>query len=347
MKVVIDAHGGDLGLKPNVEGALDFLRDNPHGVILVGRDSEIREVLRSFGVSNPPAGMSIVNAPQLIEMDGEPVEECRKNPNSSLVISAQLVADKKADAMISAGNSGAIMVAALLKIGRIKGLTRPAIAVPYPTQKGYSLLLDAGANMDSKPWHLVQFAIMGSVYMKNMAGIKDPKVGILSIGEEECKGNSLVLETIPLLKKAPINFCGPIEGRDLPFGLADVVVTDGFTGNVVLKLSEGLAKFLFKSIKDKIRGKFTYAIGAMLMKKIFYDMKAKTNPDEFGGAPLLGINGVVLVSHGKTSAKAIKNAAKKAADLASCAYVEKIRKEMESIKEQSGDVEIYKTEGLK
>ncbi|MEW5951567.1 MAG: phosphate acyltransferase PlsX [Elusimicrobia bacterium] len=339
MKVVIDAHGGDLGLKPNIEGALDFLKENPDEIILTGRDSEIREVLRSLGISSLPQRLSIIDAPQIVEMDGEPVEECRKKPNSSLVTAADLVAEKKADAMISAGNSGAIMVAALLKIKRIKGVSRPAIAVPYPTEKGYSLLLDAGANMDSKPWHLVQFAVMGSIYMKNMASIENPKVGILSIGEEECKGNSLVLETIPLLKKAPINFYGPIEGRDLPFGLTDVVVTDGFTGNVALKLSEGLAKFLFKSIKDRIKGKFTYAIGAMLMKKIFYDMKAKTNPDEFGGAPLLGINGVVLVSHGKTSPKAIKNAAKKAAGLASCGYVEKIRKEAEAMKEEEPEAE--------
>ncbi len=334
MRIVIDAHGGDLGVLPNVEGALDFLKKNEGEIILTGRDSEIREVFRSLGISSLPERIKIVDAPQVVEMDGEPVEECRKKPNSSLMQAAQLVAEKKADAMISAGNSGAIMVASLLKIKRIKGIARPAIAVPYPTEKGYSLLLDAGANMDSKPWHLVQFALMGSIYMKNLEKIDNPKVAILSIGEEECKGNSLVLETIPLLKKAPINFYGPVEGRDLPFGLADVVVTDGFTGNVALKLSEGLAKFLFKTIKDKIRGKFTYAIGAMLMKKIFTDIRAQTNPDEFGGAPLLGINGVVLVSHGKTSPKAIRNAAKRAADLVSCKYMEKIRKEVESLGQQ-------------
>ncbi|GAB4034351.1 MAG: phosphate acyltransferase PlsX [Elusimicrobiota bacterium] len=337
MRIVIDAHGGDLGLKPNIEGALEFLKNNSGEIILTGRDAEIREVLRSLAVSSLPERLKIVDAPQIIEMAGEPVDECRKKPNSSLLVAADLVAEKKADAMVSAGNSGAIMVAALLKIKRIKGISRPAIAIPYPNEKGYSLLLDAGANMDSKPWHLLQFAVMGSIYMKNMEGIEKPKVGILSIGEEECKGNSLVLETIPLLKKAPINFCGPIEGRDLPFGLVDVIVTDGFTGNVALKLSEGLARFVFKTIKDRIKGKFTYAIGAMLMKKIFTDMKARTNPDEFGGAPLLGINGVVIVSHGKTSAKAIKNAAKKASELAACGYVEKIRKEAELLKEEENE----------
>jgi len=247
------------------------------------------------------------------------------------MIAAELVAEKKADAFISAGNSGAIMVASMLKIKRLKGVLRPAIAIPYPTEKGFSLLLDAGANIDSKPWHLAQFALMGYIYMKNIGGIENPKVAILSIGEEEKKGNALVQETIPLLKNSKINFIGPVEGRDLPFGTADVIVTDGFTGNVVLKLSEGLARFLFKSIKDQIHRKFTYKIGACLMKKIFKDLKNKTNPDEFGGAPLLGINGIVMVSHGKSNAKAIYNSIRTAGEFLASGALDKIKSEIENL----------------
>ncbi|OGS45352.1 MAG: phosphate acyltransferase PlsX, partial [Elusimicrobia bacterium RIFOXYB2_FULL_62_6] len=241
-------------------------------------------------------------------MAKEPVEECRHKPNSSLMVGTDLVRDGKADAFISAGNSGAVMVAALLKLKRIQGVIRPALAVTFPTAKGTTLLLDAGANTDCKPWHLAQFAIMGSVFMRLKFGVDNPKVGILSIGEEESKGNYLVTESIPLLKTMDINYFGPVEGRDIPEGLTDVVVTDGFTGNVVLKLSEGLAKVIFRMIKDRIMGKFTYKIGAMLMKKVFSDMKKKMNPDEYGGAPLLGVNGVVIICHGKSNPKAIYSA---------------------------------------
>ncbi|PIS47478.1 MAG: phosphate--acyl-ACP acyltransferase [Elusimicrobia bacterium CG08_land_8_20_14_0_20_51_18] len=330
MKIAIDAHGGDFGIKPNIEGALSCLKNLSHEIILVGRDNEIREELRKLNINELGPRLKIVNAVQIIGMDKEPVEECRSKPNSSLMIAAELVAEKKADAFVSSGNSGAIMVASLLKMKRIRGVLRPAIAIPYPTEKGFSLVLDAGANTDCKPWHLLQFALMGSVYMKNVAGIANPKVGILSIGEEECKGSALVQEAIPLLKKANINFTGPLEGRDIPFGQADVVVTDGFTGNVVLKLSEGLAKFLFKSIKDQIHRKFTYKIGAFLMKKIFTDLRNKTNPDEFGGAPLLGINGIAMVSHGKSNARAIYNAVRVAGELAMAGAVAKIKKEIEA-----------------
>lgn len=331
MKIAIDAHGGDFGLKPNIEGALLAIKNLPYEIILVGRDNEIREELRKLKIETIPPKLQIVNATQIVEMAKEPVEECKEKPDSSLMVGAELVAEKKADAFISAGNSGAIMVASLLKIKRLKGVSRPAIAIPYPTEKGFSLLLDAGANMDSKPWHLAQFAMMGYVYMKNIAGIENPKVAILSIGEEETKGNCLVQETIPLLKNAKINFIGPIEGRDIPFGMADVIVTDGFTGNITLKLSEGLAKFLFKSIKDQIKRKFTYKIGAFLMRKIFTELRKRTNPDEFGGAPLLGINGIVLVSHGKSSSKAIYNAIRTAGELVASNTLDKIKKEIEDL----------------
>jgi len=333
MKIALDAHGGDFGLKPNLDGAVLAAARLPHEIILVGRDPEIREELRRRGAALSEK-LRIVHAAQIVEMGKEPVEECRSKPDSSLMAGVELVRDGKADAFISAGNSGAIMVASLLKLKRIPGIIRPAIAIPYPTLKGSSLLLDAGANMDSKPWHLVQFAIMGSIFMRLRFGVENPSVGLLSIGEEETKGNSLVSETIPLLKNVGINFKGPVEGGDLPAGAVDVVVTDGFTGNVALKLSEGLARTIFTILKEQIRSKFTYKIGALLMKQIFTDLKKKMNPDEYGGAPLLGVNGVVLICHGKASPKAIFNAIRAAGDLAGSGMVEKIRKHMEQIKDQ-------------
>lgn len=336
MKIALDAHGGDFGLKPNIEGALLAAAQLPHEVILVGRDPEIREELRRLG-AEPSGKLRIVHAPQLVEMGKEPVEECRAKPDSSLMVGAELVKDGKADAFISAGNSGAVMVASLLKLKRIPGIIRPAIASPFPTLKGSALLLDAGANMDSKPWHLVQFAIMGSIFMRARFGVENPSVGLLSIGEEETKGNSLVVETIPLMKNVGINFKGPVEGGDLPAGTTDVVVTDGFTGNVALKISEGLAKAIFKMIKGQIQRKFTYKIGALLMKKIFTDLRKKMNPDEYGGAPLLGVNGVVLICHGKTNPKAIFNAVRAAGDLAGSGLVDKIKKHMEQVKDRIAD----------
>jgi glycerol-3-phosphate acyltransferase PlsX len=330
MKIIIDAHGGDFGLKPNIVASVDAAKSLDVDIILTGRENEIRDEFRSLGFNEMPSRINIHHCPDIIEMSKEPVDECKNKPNSSIMVGTELVADKKADAFISAGNSGAIMVASLLKIGRIKGISRPAIAIPYPTEKGFTLLLDAGANMDSRPYHLLQFAIMGSVYMKHMISIQDPKVGILSIGEEETKGNSLVLETIPILKNCnQINFYGPVEGRDIPEQVVDVVVTDGFTGNVVLKLSEGLSRFILHSVKKGISKKFIYKIGAFLMKKIFDDLRKKTNPDELGAVPLLGINGIVLVGHGRTTSKAIFGAVKNAKNLVSQNLIEKIKFEIE------------------
>lgn len=333
MRIALDAHGGDFGLKPNIEGALLAVKKLPHEVILVGRDPEIREELRRCGAQDPER-VSIVHAPQVVDMDGEPVEECRSKPDSSLMVGAGLVKEGKADAFISAGNSGAIMVASLLTLKRIPGVIRPAIAAPLPTAKGTTLLLDAGANMDSKPWHLAQFAVMGSIYMKALLGLENPSVGLLSIGEEESKGNALVQETMPLIKNMGVNFYGPVEGRDIPEGLTDVVVTDGFTGNVVLKLYEGTAKTVFKMLKEQIMRKFTYKIGAMLMRKLFTDMKTKMSVDVYGGAPLLGVNGVVLVCHGKVTSQAIFNAVRVTGDLAASGMVTHIKKQMEQVKDR-------------
>ena len=320
-------------MKPNLEGALLAAKKLPHEVILIGRDPEIREELRRLG-SKHPERIRIVHAPQLIDMASEPVGECRAKPDSSLMVGAGLVRDGKADAFISAGNSGAVMVASLLTMKRISGVIRPAIAAPLPTFKGTTLLLDAGANMDCKPWHLAQFAVMGSIYMKFLFKIDNPSVGLLSVGEEETKGNALIQETLPLIKNMGLNFRGPVEGRDIPEGLTDVVVADGFAGNVALKLYEGAGKVIFKMLKEQIQRKFTYKIGAMLMRRIFLDMKKKMNVDEYGGAPLLGVNGVVLICHGRVTPATIFSSVRNAGDLAACGMVGQIRKQMEQVKDR-------------
>lgn len=333
MRIALDAHGGDFGLKPNIEGALLAAKKLPHEVILVGRDPEIREELRRHGAEDPER-IRIVHAPHTVDMAGEPVAECRAKPDCSLMVGAGLVREGKADAFISAGNSGAVMVASMLTLKRIPGVIRPAIAAPLPTYKGTSLLLDAGANMDCKPWHLAQFAVMGSVYMQALLGIENPSVGLLSIGEEETKGNALVQETLPLIKNVGVNFYGPVEGRDIPEGLTDVVVADGFNGNVVLKLYEGTGKVVFKMLKDRIMGGFTYKIGAMLMRRVFTEMKSKMSVDPYGGAPLLGVNGVVLVCHGRITPNAVYNAVRVGGELAAAGMVTHIRKRMEQVKDK-------------
>jgi len=333
MRIALDAHGGDFGLRPNIEGALLAAKTLSHEIILVGKDPEIREELRRLGAEDPER-ISIVHAPQVVGMGSEPVEECRSKPDSSLMVGAGLIREGKADAFISAGNSGAIMVAALLKLKRIPGVIRPAIAAPLPTLRGTTVLLDAGANMDCKPWHLAQFAVMGAIYMKSLFKIENPSVGLLSIGEEESKGNTLVQETLPLIKNMGVNFHGPVEGRDIPEGLTDVVAADGFVGNVALKLYEGAAKVVFKMLKERIMRRIAYKLGALLMSSLFSEMKTKMTVDVYGGAPLLGVNGVVLICHGRVTANAIFNAVRVSGDLAASGMVNHIKTRMEQIKDR-------------
>ncbi|HIC94187.1 MAG TPA: phosphate acyltransferase PlsX, partial [Anaerolineae bacterium] len=212
------------------------------------------------------------------------------------------------DAFVSAGNSGGVMAAALFRLGRIRGIRRPALSTIYPTAKGFCFLLDVGANTDCKPEYLLQFAHMGSVYAERVLGIPNPKVGLVSNGEEETKGSILVQETHQLLKRSGLNFIGNVEGKDIPVGMADVVVTDGFTGNVIVKLSEGLASALLQIIKDEIKKNPIALVGALLSKPAFDQVKRRLDYAEYGGAPLLGVKGVVIVAHGRSNAKAIKNA---------------------------------------
>ncbi|MCX7641446.1 MAG: phosphate acyltransferase PlsX [Elusimicrobiales bacterium] len=336
MKIAIDAHGGDFGISPNVKAAIKAISQLNCEIILVGREDEIKKEFKINGYNFIPQGIKIFNTSQIIEMGKEPVEECKNKPNSSMVVGCELVAEKNADAFISAGNSGAVMVASLLKIGRIKGISRPAIAVLFPTRNGTTLILDAGANTEVKPFNLVQFAIMGTVFFKNVIGKQNPTVGILSIGEEETKGNSLVLESIPLLKNTKhINFLGPVEGRDIPDGKTDIVVCDGFVGNIVLKLSEGIAKFVKDFFISEISKSIKAKIGALLLKNIFKKFKDKTDPQKIGGALLLGVDGVVIICHGNSNEHAIFNAIRTAKEAIENKIIEKTKSDIEDILEKT------------
>lgn len=308
MKIAIDAMGGDYAPEEIVKGAVLACRELGAEVVLVGEEEKIGAILKEQSVSG--LKLEVCNATEVIGMDEHPANAVKKKKDSSLVVANRLVKDGTASAVISAGNTGAAMSASLLTLGRIKGINRPAIASPMPTNTGVSVLIDAGANADCDPNNLLQFALMGSIYAEQVFGISKPRVGLLSIGEEETKGNKLTIETHQLLKQSTINFIGNIEGRDVHHGECDVIVCDGFVGNIVLKISEGLAGALFSQIKAALTQNLITSAGALLVKSAFKTIKGKMDYTEYGGAPLLGLNGISMISHGRSNAKAIKNAVK-------------------------------------
>ncbi len=306
MRIVLDAMGGDYAPPVAVEGGVWAAREYGIEVILVGREEEVRRELDKHDTSG--LSLPIVHASQVIEMEEYPAAAVKAKKDSSMVVGMKLVKHGEADAFVSAGNSGGVMAAALFHLGRIRGIKRPALSTIYPTTLGLCFLLDVGANTDCKPEYLLQFAYMGAVYAERVLGIPNPRVGIVSNGEEETKGSILVQEAHQLLKKSGLNFIGNVEGKDIPAGMADVVVTDGFTGNVIAKLSEGLATALLGIIKEEVKRNPLATLGALLSKPAFDNVKRRLDYAEFGGAPLLGVDGVVIVAHGRSNAKAIKNA---------------------------------------
>ncbi|MFC1566627.1 phosphate acyltransferase PlsX [bacterium] len=307
MKIAVDAMGGDNAPEINVLGAIHALKAKiADEIVLVGDENKIKAKLPKFFSKDIP--ISIINTDQMIDMHESPAQACRQKKDASIMICARLVKEGKVDAYVTAGNSGAAMAAALINLRRIKGIHRPAIATMMPDKESKCLLLDVGANVDSKAKHLLQFAIMGSVYMEHICNVKNPKVGLLSIGEEDSKGNELSLEAFELLKQTPLNFVGNIEGRDIPQGLVDVVVCDGFVGNVVLKLAEGLALTVLGLLKQEIKKNIVRIFGYGLLRGAFKTIKKKIDSNEYGGAPLLGIDGTVIISHGSSDANGIKNA---------------------------------------
>lgn len=308
MKIAVDAMGGDFAPREIVLGSIEACRELNAEIVLVGNAEAIHAILSEQNISG--LSLEVYPASEVIAMDEHPANAVKRKKDSSLVVANRLVKEGKAAAVISAGNTGAAMSSSLLNIGRIKGIKRPAIASPMPTRTGVSVLIDAGANAECDPENLLQFALMGSVYAEKVLGIKDPRVGLLNIGEEETKGNKLALDTYTLLKESPLHFIGNIEGRDVHRGNCDVIVCDGFVGNIVLKLSEGLASTLFGQIKQTITGNLLSSMGGLLLKPAFTQLKARMDYTEYGGAPLLGLNGISMISHGSSNAKAVKNAIK-------------------------------------
>ncbi|HWI55457.1 MAG TPA: phosphate acyltransferase PlsX [Desulfobacteria bacterium] len=307
MKIVVDAMGGDHAPAEIVAGAVEAVKELGIEVILVGEEEAVNRELSGHQAEKLP--ISVVHAPETIGMGEPPAVALRKKRNSSIVIATKLVKEGVGDAVVSAGSTGAAMGAALLGFGRIKGIHRPAIASVIPTLKGIALLLDVGANADSEPQNIQQFAVMGNIYSSKILGANKPRVGLLNIGEEETKGNPLYLEAFRLIKGTEsINFIGNIEGREITTGVADVIVCDGFVGNVVLKFGEGLARDLMSMIKEELTKNFFVKIGAALVFSQAKELKKRIDYAEYGGAPLLGVNGVCIISHGSSHARAIKNA---------------------------------------
>jgi glycerol-3-phosphate acyltransferase PlsX len=315
--IALDAMGGDYAPKSNIEGAIQFLKENKNGVgiYLVGNREILEKELKKYNIPNG-LPLEIVHAEEVIEMDEPPSIAVRKKRKSSMYIAGKLVREGKAQAFVSAGNTGAAMAVSKFIVGAAEGIERPGIAVAFPTKKGKpTILIDVGANVDCKPTHLVYFAIMGHTYAKEMLKISDnPKIGILSIGEEEGKGNDLVKETYPLLKKTKLNFIGNAEGRDIFTGEFDVIVCDGFVGNVVLKTSESLGHIILEMIKEEVKKSFISKLGALLMLPALKRFKKKADFAEYGGAPLLGTKGTCIITHGRADGKAIKNALKVASE---------------------------------
>ena len=308
VKVVVDAMGGDNAPEEPVKAAVEAVKEKENiQVILTGVQDVIEAELRKYP-DYPKDRIRVVHASQVIETAEPPVMAIQKKKDSSIVVGLNLVKKQEADAFISSGSTGAVLVGGQVIVGRIKGIRRPPLAPLIPTAKGVSLLIDCGANVDARPSHLVQFAKMGSIYMENVVGIKNPKVAIVNNGAEEEKGNALVKETFPLLKECKsINFIGSIEARDIPAGYADVVVCEAFVGNVILKLYEGVGSALVQKIKEGMMTSTRSKIGALLVKPALKETLKSFDATEYGGAPLLGLKGLVVKTHGSAKAIEIKH----------------------------------------
>ena len=329
MKIVLDAMGGDFGPAPNVEAAVSAAREFGWEIALVGRQELIRPLLVQHNTAN--LHLPIVHASEVIEMGEHPAQAVKTKKNSSMVVGMQMVRNGDADAFVTMGNTGGALAAALFHLGRIQGIQRPALSAVFPTAKGWVLLLDVGANADCKPEYLLQFALMGSIYAERVMGIRNPRVGLISNGEEETKGSELVQAAHRLLKQAPLNFIGNVEGRNLPAGSADVFVTDGFTGNVMIKLAEGMGEFIKGMLREEIIRTTIGKLGGLLIKDALTRISKRTDYQEIGGAPLLGVDGVVIIGHGRSQARAIRSALMRAAEAVERGVVDAIETGLQAL----------------
>lgn len=331
-KVVLDAMGSDHAPQVEIDGALAATRDFGVKVILVGQPEKVEPELRRCGWrGDGDRGIEFVEAAEVIAMDDPVATSVRRKKKSSLRIGTKLVSEGRADGFVSAGNTGAAMATAKMVIGTIPGVDRPALAAMIPTKAGKpTLLIDVGANSECKPHHLAQFAIMGDAYSRSVLGTNKPSVGLMSIGEEEAKGNDLTKEAFPLLRDLDLNFVGNVEGRDVFSGAVDVIVTDGFTGNVMLKLSEGLTEAMLSMLKRELTATAVTKAGAVLAKPAFQSIKKRLDYTEYGGAPLLGVRRIVVIGHGRSNARAIRNAIRSVKEFSERRTAERIEKGIKS-----------------
>jgi glycerol-3-phosphate acyltransferase PlsX len=353
--IALDAMGSDRAPKPEIEGAIHAARNYGVRVLLVGPEATIKaELDRHPSASRLP--IEIVHASEVISMEDKAVQAVRAKRDSSMRVGLRLVREGQAAGFVTAGNTGAAMASAKMVLGALQGVDRPALAAVFPTAPGTAaILLDVGANVDCKPHNLEQFAVMGEIYFRSMFGgprfgdvkfgrsgqaARSPRVGLLSIGEEETKGNELTRESFQLLKRLPLNFVGNVEGRDLFNGHVDVIVADGFVGNVALKISEGVANLVRTVLKESLKSTITRQVGYMLSRSAFSDFKKRIDHTEYGGAPLLGVKGVCIITHGSSNANAIKNAVRVAAEFSQKHINESIEKELAAIHPAPAEAEV-------
>ena len=326
--IALDAMGSDRAPSPEIEGAIQAARHHDVHVILVGPEEVLRAELNRYPAA-ASLPLEIVHASEVVAMAEKAAQAVRTKKDSSMRVGLRLVREGRAVGFVSAGNTGAVMATAKMVLGMLPGADRPALAAVFPTASSTAaILLDVGANVDCKPENLEQFALMGDTYFRSMFGTRKPRVGLLSIGEEETKGNELTRDAFQLLKQLPINFVGNVEGRDLYSGKVDVIVADGFVGNVALKISEGVANLVRYTLKETLRTTITRQVGYWLSRSAFADFKKRLDHTEYGGAPLLGVKGVCFITHGSSNANAIKNAIRVAAEFAGRRINHKIEKEL-------------------
>lgn len=333
IKIAVDSMGSDNAPYSEIEGAIEAARAYDVHVFLVGREEILSPILKKSGGAGLP--IEIRNATEVIAMDESPALAIRKKKDSSMRVAAKLVRENVASGLVSAGNTGAAMATSKMVIGMVPGVDRPALAAILPTLAGHAVLLDVGANVVCKPHHLVQFAVMGHLFSKIIVGVDSPRVGLMSVGEEESKGNDLTREVHQALKQLRFNFIGNVEGRDIYNGRADVIVCDGFTGNVALKTSEGLIEAVMKLLKDELSRNLQAKVGALLSKRSFKRLKKRLDYSEYGGALLLGLGGVSIICHGRSSSNAIKNAIRVAKEFAENKVNTKLEHELNQINSHS------------
>jgi len=312
--IAVDGMGSDDSPASEIEGVVAAVKAWNVKIILVGKKSVLGPMLNEAGGNSLP--VEIRNAEEVVTMDEPPTAALRKKRNSSIRVAAELVRSKEAAGLVSAGNTGAVMATSKMIFGMVSGVDRPALATVLPSLTGYSVMLDVGANVACKPHHLVQFAVMGHLFSRKIVGVVSPRIGLMSVGEEESKGNDLVKEAHQVLKQANLNFIGNVEGRDIFNGRADVIVCDGFTGNVALKTSEGLIEAMLKLMKEELTRNMQARLGAALSRQAFRRLKKRLDYSEYGGAPLLGLRGASIICHGRSNGNAIKNAIRVAKDFA-------------------------------